>query len=88
MQLLTIKFRFSACISANGKVIKYHGNNPSLVMYLSVRRISGRVKYLNTWHECQARIHDYGHEKVVIRSSIDQVRDCGYYPVRYIQQQK
>ena len=23
-------------------------------MYLSVRRISGRVKYLNTWPECQA----------------------------------
>ena len=31
----------------------YHGNRPSLVMYLSVRRISGRVKYLYTWPECQ-----------------------------------
>ena len=82
MQLLTIKFRFSACISANGKVIKYHGNNPSLVMYLSVSGISGREKYLNTWLEYQDIINDYGHEKVVISSSIDQVHDCGYYPVR------
>ena len=70
MHLFTIKVRFSTCISDYGEVIKYHDNNPSMVMYLSVRRISGRVKYLNTWPygkpECLAREHTVSLENLTI----------------------
>ena len=45
-----------SCVSCNGEVIKYHGHRTVLVIYLLVRNISGRVKSLNTWPECQAKV--------------------------------